>query len=577
MQAAWRLDDTARSTFLFGPLEQEVVLLALVGSRMFAWTRDALSWAQSWMGPPQSLNDGTSLGTGPVSAQQNCSGAGFRILAFDGNEYTVWSPPLAVGGYASVYAASRTGCSLETRETARFVVKETRYVEHAQVRQAAEKEVVVYRYIESQRVQRQLNASDYVVRFLGSCLLEQSERSLFLLLERVRGGSLAELFEREALMIEPLAETRWLHVAHDLLSAMQFLHSLRPFAVVHGDIKLENVLYDAKARHWLLCDLASAQLVPKDCIQTSSMALFGSSMTKNIDPNGMEALRGELQSFDASEVQTTWWYRAPETIDGWTATESKTQAPEKQDIWACGCILFTLAYGFHPFADNGTLQILSGAPWERVPDTRLQQYTDLVEELLHGLLAVDVDERWSADEALAFLEGDRPQSGSYTSGHGTDDRTTSPEECLSRKHRCSSVHETSGQDDWANFSDWQNHSHLVAASNRTSEQADGVFPEQGLTEEASAETALFVERSSATDELLHREPAALSSALYDLQSNDTIRALYGTNAEALFRAETSPVHTSAQSLVRHTACEAPAGEHGGQTSPETRRNLIDFS
>lgn len=53
---------------------------------------------------------------------------------------------------------------------------------------------------------------------------------------------------------------------------------------------------------------------------------------------------------------STSWYRAPEMADLY----QKIVIDEKADIWALGCILYTLAFFVHPFQDVGNLGILSG-------------------------------------------------------------------------------------------------------------------------------------------------------------------------------------------------------------------------
>ncbi|KAK4530777.1 hypothetical protein CCYA_CCYA05G1634 [Cyanidiococcus yangmingshanensis] len=509
---------------------------------MFSWTKDTLDWIHSWVDSSRHSADGPALGASAIWDDQTSSGTGLRTLVIDGKEYMVWAPPLAAGGYATVFAASEVGCGVASRETASFVVKETRYGEHEQVRQSAEKEVAIYRYIESQRMQGGDKDPGHVVRFRGSAELDRGERVLYVLLERINGGSLAELFAREALALRLLPEPRWLQIAYDLLRSLQFLHSLQPHAIVHSDIKLENVLYDPKSGHWLLCDLASAQLIPQDRSEKlSTKDRQSSSASKQHSVSPRESV-GEVSAFEAFEAQTTWWYRAPETIDVYTSTKSETLAQEKQDIWACGCVLFTLAYGFHPFADSGMLQILSGAPWHRVPASRRMHYSGQVEQLLLGLLALDVEQRWSAHQALAFLDGLHDRDGAFSGSHGMrgcaqpSRLNKLPDETGKRE----SIDDCPEEDNWADFSALYHGEHHTSGHEHSSEEPLESRSGCGFTAQTGREAASSMERAAASDESSATEPIAWSSVFRDSRDACFYPGLReAPNHDALSRDETS--------------------------------------
>lgn len=52
---------------------------------------------------------------------------------------------------------------------------------------------------------------------------------------------------------------------------------------------------------------------------------------------------------------TTPMYRTPEMIDTWNNYE----IGKAVDVWALGCILYTLCYKKHPFEDSAKLAILN--------------------------------------------------------------------------------------------------------------------------------------------------------------------------------------------------------------------------
>jgi cyclin G-associated kinase len=53
---------------------------------------------------------------------------------------------------------------------------------------------------------------------------------------------------------------------------------------------------------------------------------------------------------------TTPMYRAPEMVDTWSNHAISTAS----DVWALGCIMYTLCYMKHPFEDSAKLRILNG-------------------------------------------------------------------------------------------------------------------------------------------------------------------------------------------------------------------------
>ncbi len=75
---------------------------------------------------------------------------------------------------------------------------------------------------------------------------------------------------------------------------------------------------------------------------------------------------------------TTAMYRAPEMVDLF----SKAFVNEKVDVWALGCILFTIAFFEHPFQTAGNLGIINGK-YDVPDDNRFSKYlTVLIRKLL---------------------------------------------------------------------------------------------------------------------------------------------------------------------------------------------------
>ena len=76
-----------------------------------------------------------------------------------------------------------------------------------------------------------------------------------LLMERADGGSLRELLQgsSDSMIKQPMAQ---LSIAHDMASALAYLHERRPRPMLHHDIKSANVLlFKEQGRHWLTAKL----------------------------------------------------------------------------------------------------------------------------------------------------------------------------------------------------------------------------------------------------------------------------------------------------------------------------------
>jgi serine/threonine protein kinase len=104
-------------------------------------------------------------------------------------------------------------------------------------------------------------------------------------------------------------------------------HGFKP-AIIHRDIKMENVLVDAQQR-FKLCDLGSA-----------TQHAFAPRTGKEI-----AAAEEDIAK------HTTAAYRAPEQIDG--LFSSQFLGP-KVDVWALGVLLYMMLFDQrHPFSDSG--------------------------------------------------------------------------------------------------------------------------------------------------------------------------------------------------------------------------------
>lgn len=125
-----------------------------------------------------------------------------------------------------------------------------------------------------------------------------------------------------------LSEPEILRIMFDISLGVYEMHKR---GLIHRDIKIENVLIDAK-ENFKLCDFGSTSrpiMPPKD-------------------PHEFQLIAHDIL------YQTTPQYRSPEMIDLYRGFP----IDEKADIWALGCFLYKLCYYTTPFEASGDIAIL---------------------------------------------------------------------------------------------------------------------------------------------------------------------------------------------------------------------------
>lgn len=209
----------------------------------------------------------------------------------------------------------------------------------------------------------QLPPHPNVVRFHSA--LKQADTA-FLLFELVDGGTLQDTLSR----IKPRTESKLLSIFSDIVDAIAHLHAQDPPIAIR-DVKMENILYDRLQRCYKLCDFGS-------------VSTFAGRHTSR---------KAILQAEEDVANSCTAIYRAPELVDFY----AKKFICEKVDIWALGCIWYGMLYQSLPFNGNSTLQIVKGLP-THLPTEPV--YSKECEELLRGMLTVDVADRWDVFKVM---------------------------------------------------------------------------------------------------------------------------------------------------------------------------------
>ncbi|KAI9245072.1 kinase-like domain-containing protein [Sporodiniella umbellata] len=229
------------------------------------------------------------------------------------------------------------------------------------------------------QLMRGLN-SPYIIKLLD---FKETKEYFFLILEVCEGGELFHQIIRLTYLSEDLSR----HCIRQVAEGIRYLHEER--GIVHRDIKPENLLF-----------------VPIDFIERET-PLVVSDLDEPKEDEGrfVPGLGGggigqvKIADFGLSKIIWDQQTRTPCGTVGYTAPEivKDERYSMSVDIWALGCVLYTLLCGFPPFYDESiptlTEKVAKGSytflsPWW---DTISDQAQDLVSHLLE----VDPDKRYT--------------------------------------------------------------------------------------------------------------------------------------------------------------------------------------
>ncbi len=234
----------------------------------------------------------------------------------------------------------------------------------------------------------------------------EDESSIRLVMEYLIGGDLSTRHLKR--------ESEVVHVVGQILSAIQFCHHM---GIVHRDLKLENVVFATREKGSVvkLIDfglsrgfrlvkshehhLPSSSSNHIGNIPEEAEHDFGAPLRSPKDTIVQQAQKSNLSPALYERLLTTTcgtsFYMAPEVITG-----SYTKAC---DLWAIGVITYILLTGHAPF-EGRTEDIIF-----RKKKKGVVSYDDEIWERLSknaiifvkGLLEVDPNKRWTAQQALA--------------------------------------------------------------------------------------------------------------------------------------------------------------------------------
>lgn len=217
----------------------------------------------------------------------------------------------------------------------------------------------------------------------------ESKQYYFIILELAQGGELFHQIVRLTYFSEELSR----HVIVQVAKALEHLHEEK--GIVHRDIKPENILFDP------IPFVPSKHAKPKQ--PGDEDKVDEGEFIPGVGSGGIGRIK--IADFGLSKIIWNNDTMTPCGTVGYTAPEivKDERYSKSVDMWALGCVLYTLLCGFPPFYDE-SIEVLT----EKVAKG---QYTFLspwwddisksVKDLISHLLCVDPEQRYTIKEFLA--------------------------------------------------------------------------------------------------------------------------------------------------------------------------------
>ncbi|KAG0266815.1 hypothetical protein BG011_000867 [Mortierella polycephala] len=292
-----------------------------------------------------------------------------KMPAYPGLERYTLVEKMGDGAFSNVYKAH------DTKMDRMVAVKVVRKFElNAHQRANILKEV---------QIMRQLKHSGIVELYEFT----ESNEHYFLVLELAPGG---ELFHR-IVKLTYFSEELTRHVIVQVAQAIRYLHEEK--GVIHRDIKPENILFEP------IPIIPSSPGARPDEDDKEDEGVFQAGI------GGGGIGRVKIADFGLSKVVWNEHTMTPCGTVGYTAPEivKDERYSKSVDMWAMGCVLYTLLCGFPPFYDESiqalTEKVARGqysflSPW-------WDEISTSVKDLITHLLCVNPNERYTIDQFLA--------------------------------------------------------------------------------------------------------------------------------------------------------------------------------
>jgi len=187
---------------------------------------------------------------------------------------------------------------------------------------------------------------------------DDTNQKLYIVCERVGGGSVQQLCERSPNKRIPLIQAR--NLFNQLLDAMEYLHQMN---IIHRDLKPDNML-----------------LTVDGILKVSD---FGAALEMNSKNN---------QSPGAAKSQGSPAFQPPEII----SEKHHAFSGSKIDIWSAGVTLFIMCVGRFPFEGSSITAL-----FENISNGcfNIPSWIDAtLADLLHSILNKDYHKRFTIEE-----------------------------------------------------------------------------------------------------------------------------------------------------------------------------------
>jgi len=232
---------------------------------------------------------------------------------------------------------------------------------------------------------RQLNHSN-IVRLIS---FSESRSYYYLVLELCPGGELFHQIVRLTYFSEDLSR----HVITQVAEGLRYLHEEK--GVVHRDIKPENLLFEP------IPFVPSRNPKPRN--PNDEDKADEGEFISGVGSGGIGRIK--IADFGLSKVVWDSVTMTPCGTVGYTAPEivKDERYSKSVDMWALGCVLYTLLCGFPPFYDE-SISVLTEKV-ARGQYTFLSPWWDDIskpaQDLVSHLLTVDPDKRYTIDQFMA--------------------------------------------------------------------------------------------------------------------------------------------------------------------------------
>ncbi|KAI0390591.1 CAMK/CAMK1 protein kinase [Xylariaceae sp. FL0594] len=226
----------------------------------------------------------------------------------------------------------------------------------------------------------------------------ESRQYYYIILELAPGGELFHQIVRLTYFSEDLSR----HVIVQVAKALEYLHE--EMGVVHRDIKPENILFNPIP--------FVPSKVPKPKQPGDEDKVDEGEFIPGVGAGGIGQIK--IADFGLSKIVWDKQTMTPCGTVGYTAPEivKDERYSKSVDMWALGCVLYTLLCGFPPFYDE-SIEVLTEKV-ARGQFTFLSPWWDDIsksaQDLISHLLTVDPDKRYTIKEFLShpWIQGPGP-------------------------------------------------------------------------------------------------------------------------------------------------------------------------